>query len=94
MAAAKKSAPKAKPRRRKYKSRRLRRHFDRSPEARLWRLWTHDVDTLLHSMVKNPDMVKVFTPAQLVAKAEAFADAYHAMQARRRPASIDPSELF
>jgi hypothetical protein len=58
-----------------------------SAEERKWRLWVHDVDTLLHEMVKNPAHNE--TPP---ARAEAFADAYHAMQDRRRPASLEEDD--
>jgi hypothetical protein len=68
---------------------RRRRRFD--PEVRRWNLWCHDLDTLLHELVKNPALAEV--PAvELVARAEAFADALHNMQDRRRPEGFTPED--
>jgi hypothetical protein len=64
---------------------RRRRRFD--PDVRRWHQWCHDLDTLLHELVKNPALADV-EPAILVARAEAFADALEAMQNRRRPLSV------
>jgi hypothetical protein len=88
--AAKKTAKKKKPRRRYYRTVRVRHRWG-SPEERKWLLWVHDVDTLLHEMVKNPAHNET-PPDELVARAEAFADAYHAMQDRRRPASLEADD--
>lgn len=88
--AAKKTAKKKKSRKRNYVRIRSRRRWG-SPEERKWRLWVHDVDTLLHEMVKNPAHHDA-SPRDLIDRAEAFADAYHAMQDRRRPASLDEDE--
>lgn len=85
MAAKKKKAKKPARRRVRYQYR-MRRF--RSPEERRWDLWSHDVDTLLHQMVKNPAYHDI-EASELVAKAEAFADAYHAMQDRRRPPGLE-----
>lgn len=61
-----------------------------SPVAvRQWRQWNHDLDTLLHELVKNPALADA-DPAMLVARAEAFADALRAMQDRRRPPGVLP----
>lgn len=93
MAAKKKKAKaKARPKRR-YRYVRIARRGRGSPLERRWRLWNHDVDTLLHEMVKNPAHVST-PPEELIARAEAFADAYHAMQSRRRPPSLDPDETL
>lgn len=89
MATAKKKKGRPRP---KYKSRRLRQRLYKSTEAaRTWRMWCHDVDTLLHAMVQQPGVMKV-SPTALIAKAEAFADAYYAMQMRRRPAELTPDD--
>jgi hypothetical protein len=66
---------------------RMRRRWA-TPEERKWHLWMHDVDTLLHEMVKN-QTYQAYPADDLVARAEAFADAYHAMQDRRRPPGLE-----
>src|SRR5260370_27956466 len=91
VAKAKKMAAATRKKRRSPARRRYRFGFVSSPEARKWRLWCHDVDTLLHAMVKNPSMQQM-TPKKVIALAEAFADEYHAMQDRRRPEGVDPED--
>jgi hypothetical protein len=78
-----------KKKRRVSKPRRVRslRRFSFSPAERAWRTWSHDFDTLLHQLVKNPALVRV-PPVKIIARAEAFADAYRAMQVRRRPKGV------
>jgi hypothetical protein len=83
--AAKKKPVKKKKGRKRYV---IRRRRWGSSEERKWRLWVHDVDTLLHEMVKNPAHHDT-APENLIARAEAFADAYHAMQNRRRPEGLE-----
>lgn len=83
----------AKKKKAKKRGYRVRPRFLQSPIERRWRLWNHDVDTLLHEMVKNPGYINT-APEELIARAEAFADAYHAMQARRRPPTLDPDETL
>jgi hypothetical protein len=85
--AAKKAAKKKKARKRYYVRVSHRRRWG-STEERKWRLWVHDVDTLLHEMVKNPAYYAT-PPEELIARAEQFADAYHVMQDRRRPAGLE-----
>lgn len=80
--AAKKKAKKVRPRR---KYRRFRRFH--TPGEHRWRLWTHDLDTLLHELVKNPRLHNA-DPGKLVARAAAFADALRAMQDTRRPKNL------
>lgn len=80
MAAKKKKAAPRKHRRHGY----TRRGSDYSPITQAWRIWCHDVDTFFHELVKAPSLQKA-PPARIIARAEAFADAYRAMQDRRRP---------
>jgi hypothetical protein len=54
-----------------------------------WRIWNHDLDAILHEMVKNPAVFDV-DPVALVERAAAFADALRALQEKRRPASVPP----
>lgn len=61
--------------------------FRVDPDYRWWRTWTHDLDTILHELVKNPALATL-EPSAVLERAEAFADAYEALQARRRPASV------
>jgi hypothetical protein len=79
-------AAKKRPVKRKIR-RRYGRRYSLSPKEHEWRLWCHDVDTLMHEMVKNPALTKM-SPEKIIARAEAFADAYRAMQDRRRPAGV------
>jgi hypothetical protein len=58
-----------------------------SPEERAWRLYLHDFDTLLHELVRNTALADL-DPKAIIAKCEAFADAYTAMKDRRRPPSV------
>jgi hypothetical protein len=81
--AKKKKAPAKKRPRIRYRGKR-RFFVDASPAERRWRVWVHDVDTLLHELVRNPALAE-HEPSLLVARAEAFADAYQALQDRRRP---------
>jgi hypothetical protein len=69
----------------KLRRRRYRRRFD--PEVRSWNLWNHDLDTLLHEIVKNPALAEI-EPEVLIARAERFVDALWALQDRRRPATL------
>lgn len=81
--ATKKKATKAKRRRRT----RYRRFLQRSPAQRAWLVWNHDLDTFLHELIKNPAMASI-DPKEIVARAEAFADAVRELQDRRRPAGV------
>lgn len=89
------AAKKAKKKKRRIsRPRRRRRYYRRvilnMPKgAQAWRRWNHDLDTLLHQLVRNPAILKM-PPKKLIALAEKFADEYLAMQDRRRPANIDP----
>ena len=69
--------------------RHLRRHERRlaDPVFRKWNRWSHDLDTILHQLVRNPALANA-DPKDIIARAEAFADAYEEMQARRRPPSV------
>src|SRR5277367_3191848 len=74
--------------RRKKRRRPVRRRFGAaSPKERTWRMWCHDVDTLLHELVKNPQLNRL-SATKIVSRAEELADAYHAMQERRRPEGV------
>jgi hypothetical protein len=79
-----------KKRRRRTRSRYRRRgrFFDEPVAQRAWRIWSHDFDTILHELVKNPAFARM-TPKKLIARAEAVADAYKAMQDRRRPEGVE-----
>ena len=66
---------------------RRRRHRMIRPVERVWISWNHDVDTILHELVKNPSINKI-APKDIVARAEAFADALHELQNRRRPKGV------
>lgn len=90
MAAAKKTAKKTAKKRKRPRGRYFRR---RSPERRAWSLFMHDVDTLLHQLVRNPELA-LANPTELVARAEAFADALHALSQRRRPPGLDEGDDF
>ena len=66
---------------------RIRHHRVHRPEERVWMSWNHDVDTILHELVKNPKFSEM-APKDIVARAEAFADALHELQNRRRPKGV------
>lgn len=67
------------------------RRLRQNPVWRKWYRWSHDLDTILHELVKNPALADV-DPKDIIARAEAFADAYCEMQTRRRPRGI-PDDL-
>lgn len=69
----------------KLRVKRRRMQFD--PKVRRWHLWNHDLDTLLHELVKNPELANV-DPKVIVERAAAFADALRELQDRRRPATL------
>lgn len=92
-AAAKKTAKKAAKKRKRPRGRYFKLSRRRSPERRAWNLFMHDVDTLLHQLVRNPEHA-LANPAELVARAEAFADALHALSQRRRPPGLDEGDDF
>lgn len=58
-----------------------------------WRLWNHDLDTILHELVKNPAL-STTDPTELVARAVAFADALRHAQDARRPAELTREDDF
>jgi hypothetical protein len=87
--AVKMAGGKRKKRRRRRISYYRRGRFHDEPVAqRAWRIWSHDFDTILHELVKNPAFARM-TPKKLIARAEMVADAYKAMQDRRRPAGVE-----
>lgn len=92
----------------KYLERRLRKHRARARRSRLrrnpreakWASWNHDLDTILHELVRNEGIVHrdehgtSFVPAKLVIQyAEQYADELHALQERRRPRGLKPGWL-
>jgi hypothetical protein len=96
MAAKKTTAKKKKNKntgRRRARVRYARRLRFRDPVHRKWNLWRHDLDTLLHQLVRNPALVDV-RPHDLIKRAVEFADSYHSILDARRPPSMDPSDEF
>jgi hypothetical protein len=85
MAAKKKKAVKRRPRVRRVRLSLHRR--SRTPAEAKWRLWNHDLDSILHELVKNPAL-STSSPEEIIALAERFADAYRAMIERRRPSDV------
>lgn len=61
-----------------------RRFLDLPPEHRRFRLWCHDLDTILHEYLKNPAIIGT-APEEIVKIAARFADAYRAEQEARKP---------
>jgi hypothetical protein len=82
MAAAKKKSKK-----RRYHVRRYR--LPKTPEGHRYLTWTHDFDTVVHGMVRNPEAIKM-TPAAFVAKAAGIAEEMRKLQDDRRPKDVDP----
>jgi hypothetical protein len=70
--------------------RKRRRALMNDPVVRRWNLWNHDLDTMLHELVKNPALATV-DPRAIVARAADFADALREMQDQRRPPGV-PSD--
>jgi len=67
---------------------RLRRRFSKMGlKERAWWSWNHDLDSLLHELVKNPELVSL-SPVDLVDRAAEFADALHNLLDRRRPPGV------
>ena len=56
-------------------------------KERAWWSWNHDLDSLLHELVKNPELVSL-SPVDLVDRAAEFADALHNLLDRRRPPGV------
>lgn len=86
MAAKKKKPEKKRKRHRRLVRVRFRR-FAGSPVEREWYVFNHDLDVILHELVKNPALASI-KPAAIVKRAEDFVDALHALQAKRRPKGV------
>ena len=83
------TAKAAKTRKRKRLVRPVRRHryrrfHEMSHKERAWRVWNHDLDTLMHQAVKNPALAKL-TPAHFIKRMVDTVDELHRVQAERRP---------
>lgn len=59
-----------------------------TPAGRDWIMWNHDFDTILHELVKNPQLADV-AAVDVVERAVQFADAIRKVQTERRPAGVD-----
>lgn len=66
-----------------------RRHVPRSDEERRYRMWSHDFDTLIHGLARNPAALKL-TPAQFVARAAHTAHEMQKLQDVNRPPGVEP----
>lgn len=66
---------------------RVRRRYHRirmrTPVEQKWWAWNHDLDTMLHQLVRCDALAKE-KPEKVVARAAAFADALHALQEKKR----------
>jgi len=78
---------KAKVRIRRVRPRRHRRFYELSRAERLWRVWNHDLDALMHQAVKNPRLASL-SPKHFVARLVAIVDELHATQDERRPPKL------
>lgn len=93
MAAVKK---KKKPSRRVLLRRRRRERWIASrcnPEHRAFRIWVHDLDTILHELLRNPAIVTMSND-EVLARAIEFADLYRQKQEERRPDDMDPEDAL
>lgn len=60
----------------------------RKPEYRDYDTWSHDFDTALHGILRNPAHSKD-TPDEIAERAASIADAIRKVQAPRRPKGYD-----
>ena len=67
--------------------RRFGRFWQLDDKERRWYSWNHDLDTILHELVKNPGLADVAVE-DILLRAEQFADQLHALQDRRRPPGV------
>lgn len=86
MAAKKKKAEAAKPRKKKHRVTRARfRHRGRwSPGFEDYRVWAHDFYAAMHGLNENPAALKL-SPEALVKRAADIADAQRIVQSARKP---------